>query len=96
MQFLNKLGQIINIVTGGFTLPTEEQHKLLSLKQVFNNCPQGDMKTYNAVLEIMQDVQKVFDSVPNGRSVDVELSDIGTVTLKKMNGVVKIEPLHKV
>lgn len=90
MAFLTKCSQIIDIIKGGFTLPTEEEIKLQHISSILRASESTDKRTLNHVLNLAQDVQQAFNTIPEGRSVEIESHGHGLLKLEKKNGKVQI------
>ena len=90
MSFFTKLGQILDIVTGGFTLPTEEQSRINDLSVILCNYNTLSKDELNGCLSMAADIHKAFACIPEGRTVEAETVQHGKLTLQKINGMMEI------
>ena len=94
MPFLTKCGQILDIITGGFTLPTEDEIKLQGISTILSGSNVTDKRTLNCILKDAQNVQQAFNAIPEGRTVEIDSYGHGMLTLEKKGGIVQIKEMN--
>lgn len=94
MSFLTKCGQVLDIVTGGFKLPTEDEIKLQGVSTILHGATLTDKQTLNSILKDAQKVQQVFDTIPEGRTVEIDSYGHGMLTLEKKGGIIQIKEMN--
>ncbi|MFA0078456.1 hypothetical protein AB4427_10005 [Vibrio artabrorum] len=90
MSFLTKLGQIWDILGGGFELPTEEQSRINDLSVILCNYNTLNKDELNGCLMMAADIHKAFACIPEGRTVEAETIQHGKLTLQKVDGIMRI------
>lgn len=95
MSFTSKLGQIMDIITGGFKLEYEDQRAVNDLTIILCNYNEMTLEELNGALFIFDNITRAFARIPEGRSVKARTLRHGILTLQKIEGVVQIVDIEK-
>ena len=95
MSFTSKLGQIMDIITGGFQLNDDDQRAVNDLSSILCNYADLTLEEKNGALFIFDNIITAFSHIPEGRSVKAKTLRDGILTLQKIDGVVQIVDVEK-